>query len=163
MTIEQSAWAPQPPLPSPAGRAERLALRVIQVGAIAVVLAASTRKTFELDRFFVPKELALHLTALAAALLAIRALRRTALTTVDILLLASLSLGAVSAALATNPWLAGRAFAISVSGALLFWTARALRESGLSRPLLGGIAFAVVLAAATSLLQTYGVRIDLFS
>lgn len=163
-----TAVDPRPPAtPPPAawsgGRAERLAVRVIQIGAIAVVLAATIRKTFELDRFFVPKELALHLTATLAALFAIRALRRAALTTLDVFLLAWLLAGAASAALSTNPWLATRALAISVSGALLFWTARSLREAGFSRALLGGIAFAVVLAAATSLLQTYGVRTDLFS
>jgi O-antigen ligase len=140
-----------------------MAARVIQIGAIAVVLAASTRKTFELDRFFVPKEAALHLTAALAALLALRALRRTTFTRTDTLLGVWLLLSAASAALATNGWVAGRALAISVSGALLFWTARALRDAGLSRPLLGGIALAIVLAAGTALLQTYGVRIDLFS
>ncbi len=38
-----------------------------------------------------------------------------------------------------------------------------MREAGLARPLLGALAFAVVVGAATSLLQTYGVRTDLFS
>jgi hypothetical protein len=41
----------------------RLATRVLQAGAIAVVLAAAPYKTFELDRFFVPKELLLSVTA----------------------------------------------------------------------------------------------------
>ncbi|HEU5162695.1 MAG TPA: hypothetical protein VFV54_06100, partial [Thermoanaerobaculia bacterium] len=141
----------------------RLALRVLQIGAIAVVLAASIRKTFELDRFFVPKELALHLTTLLVALLLFGALRRTRFATADALLAGWLLLGAVSSVLATNPWLAGRALAISISGALLFWSARALARAGLARPLVGAIAFAVVLAAITALLQTYGVRIDLFS
>ncbi len=63
------------PLFTPAGptRADRFALRVMQIGAVAVVLAASTYKVFELDRYFVPKELALHLSALIAGLLAVRA------------------------------------------------------------------------------------------
>ncbi len=155
--------APPSTAVSVAGAGERIAVRLIQIGAVAVVLAASIRKTFELDRFFAPKELALHLAAFLAALFAIRALRRAALTTVDILILGWLLLGAISSVLAINPWLAGRALAISVSGALLFWTARSLREAGFSRALLGGIAFAVVLVAVTSLLQTYGIRTDLFS
>src|SRR5690606_10166957 len=45
--------------------AERRALRVLQLGAIFVVLAAVTWKTYELDRFFIPKEFVLHLTAFA--------------------------------------------------------------------------------------------------
>src|SRR5205807_9137 len=46
--------------------AERLALRIVQAGAIAVVILSSTLTMFDLDRFFVPKELALHVTAVAA-------------------------------------------------------------------------------------------------
>ena len=59
------------PFPPEANRAERLALRVLQVGAIAVVIVVSTLHIFELDRFFVPKELAFHLTAVVAGLLLI--------------------------------------------------------------------------------------------
>jgi O-antigen ligase len=143
--------------------AERLALRIVQLGALAAVLAASTYKVFELDRFFVPKELVLHAVALLAGLLTVAAFRRVAFTRVDLLLLGFLVLGALSAGLATNPWTAARALAISVSGVALFWAARALKESGLARPLLAGLALAVVVGAATSLLQTYGVRTELFS
>ena len=144
-------------------RAERLALRVMQLGAIAVVLVVSTFNVFELDRFFLPKELALHLTAVAAALLAFRSISRLSVTRVDLLLIGYLLLSTLSAAMATNRWLAMRALAISASGALLFWTSRALRDAGLAPPLLGALTLAVVLAAVTSLLQTYGVDIVLFS
>ena len=51
----------------------RLALRILQAGAIAVVLVVTTLNVFELDRFFVPKELVLHVTAVLAGLLAMRA------------------------------------------------------------------------------------------
>ena len=44
----------------------RVALRVLQAGAIAVVVVAAPYKTFDLDRFFVPKELVLSVTALLA-------------------------------------------------------------------------------------------------
>ncbi|HEX9160729.1 MAG TPA: O-antigen ligase family protein [Thermoanaerobaculia bacterium] len=147
-----------PPPPAP-----RLALRIVQAGAVAVVLVVTTWNAFELDRFFVPKELALHLTAALAALMAIRAISRLSMTRVDLLLAAYLLLGVLSAAFATNRWIALRALAISASGVLLFWTARALRESGLGRPLLNALALAVVVAAITSLLQTYGVETDFFS
>jgi Lipid A core - O-antigen ligase and related enzymes len=146
-----------------ASRAERLALRVMQFGAIAVVLVVSTLHVFELDRFFVPKELALHLTAVAAGLLAVRGLWRLGITRVDRLLACYLVLSALSAVMATNRWLALRALAISVSGIVLYRTARALRDAGLSRPLLGALGLAVVLVAIASLLQTYGVRTEFFS
>ena len=143
--------------------AERLALRVMQLGAIAVVLVVSTFNAFELDRFFLPKELALHLTAVAAALLAFRSISRLSVTRVDLLLIGYLLLSTLSAAMATNRWLAMRAWAISASGALIFWTSQALRDAGVAPPLLGALTLAVVLAAVTSLLQTYGVDIVLFS
>jgi O-antigen ligase len=144
-------------------RSELVALHVLQFGAVAIVLAAVTWKVFELDRFFVPKELALHLTAFTAGLFALGALRRAGLGRIDLLLGAYLLLGIVSGVLATNPWLAARALAITASGLVIFWTARALRVAGLDFPLLAALAFAVVLGAATALAQAYGVSTDFFS
>ena len=49
-------------------RVRELTLPIIErSGAIATVLVALPYKAFDLDRYFVPKELALHLTALACA------------------------------------------------------------------------------------------------
>ncbi|HVR37830.1 MAG TPA: O-antigen ligase family protein [Thermoanaerobaculia bacterium] len=138
----------------------RIVLRVMQVGAIAVVLAATTLNVFELDRFFVPKELVLHATALIAGILA---LHRITITRVDRLLMVYMLTIALSAAFATNRWLALRAVAISASGILLFWSARALRDAGLARPLLGTLALAIVIAALTALAQAYGIDLAFFS
>ncbi len=143
---------PSPPRPI-------AALRIVQFGAVAIVVAAATMHVFELDRFFIPKELVLHLTAFIAGWAA----TRTAMTRVDRLLALFLLLSTISALFATNPWLALRAVAISVSGVVLFWIARALREGGLARPLLDALAVAVVLCAVTSLLQTYGIELLIFS
>jgi len=141
----------------------RLALRVLQIGAIAVILAVTAFHAFELDRFFVPKELVLHLAAALAALFVIGALWRMSVTRVDLLLAGYLALSALSALMATNRWLAFRALAVTASSILLFWIARTLRDAGLARPLLGALALAVVVAAATSLLQTYGLNLEMFS
>jgi O-antigen ligase len=138
-------------------------LRIIQLGAMAVVLVVATLHLFELDRFFIPKELVLHLTALLAGLLAFRAIARAGMTRIDRLLAWYLLAGVVSALFATNPWLAIRAVTISASGVVIFWIARALREAGMERALLGGLAAAVVLAAITCLLQTYGIDLAVFS
>jgi O-antigen ligase len=146
-----------------ANRTERLTLRVLQFGAIAVVLAVTTLHAFDLDRFFVPKELVLHLTVALAGLLALRTLWRMGVTRIDLLLGGYLVLSALSALMATNRWLAVRALAVSVSSVILFWIARALCRAGLAHALLGALALAVVIAAATSLLQAYGLNIELFS
>jgi len=135
----------------------------VQAGAIAVVLVALPNAAFELDRFLVPKELALHVTAVLAGLLALRAIRRTIGGWIDFLLVAYLLLGVLSAVMATNQWLAIRALAVSASGIALFWTARGLKDAGLAGRLLHALALAVVVASVTSLLQAYGLRIDLFA
>jgi len=153
MTIPELAPPPRPP---------RAALRVVQLGAIAAIVTVATLHAFELDRFFIPKELVLHLTATLAGLFALRAMSMTR-TRIDLLLAAYLLVSVISALFAQNPWLAMRAVAISVSGIVLFWVGRALAEGGVARPVLNALAFAVVLAAITSLLQTYGIDIALFA
>jgi O-antigen ligase len=141
----------------------RAALRVLQVGAIAVVLAAAPYKAFDLDRFFIPKELVLHATALLAALLCLSRARRVGLSRVDQLIGLFLALGVLSALFATNWWLAGRAVAISLSGAACFWSARSIARAGLARPLLTALALAAIIGAITALLQAYGARTEYVS
>src|SRR5688500_14986966 len=149
--------------PTVATLTDRIALLVLQIGAIAVVLAAVRFKQFELDRFFVPKELVLHATALLATVVCLSRARALQLARVDQLLGLFLGLGLLSALFATNWWLAGRAVALSLSGAACFWSARSVARAGLGRQLVAALAIAGVVGAVTSLLQTYGLRIELFS
>ena len=138
-------------------------MRILQLGAVAVILAALPFRIFELDRFFVPKEIALHATATLVAVLCVAGARRFHASKVDALLAGFLVLGAVSAALAQNPWMAVRALGITLSSAALFWCARSLSHAGLRPQIVNGLALAVSLGALTSLLQTYGVVSDFFS
>jgi len=115
--------------------AERAALVALQVGAIAVVVAAAVYKQFELDRFFVPKELVLHVVATVAALCCLARARALRLSRVDQLLGLFLALGLVSALFATNWWAAGRAVALSLSGAACFWCARVVARAGFAQQL----------------------------
>ena len=151
------------PPPAIHSRRERIALLVLQLGAVLVVLLATTYKEFELDRYFVPKELVLHATALIGGLLAVRSLRQLRMTRVDLLLIAFMAVSFASAVFATNRWFALRALAVSAAGVMLFWIARVLRQHGRGPALLAAVAVATVLAAGTSLLQTYGVETELFS
>jgi O-antigen ligase len=141
----------------------QIALRLLQFGAIAVVLAAAPYKSFDLDRFFVPKELVLSITALVVTLLCMTRVKRLSLGRVDELLALWLALGLVSALFAPNWWLAGRAVALSLGGAACFWCARALARGGHSRALIAALALAGVVGAATALLQAYGVRTEFVS
>ena len=132
------------------------AVRTIQIGAIALVLVASTMTVFDLDRFLVPKELVLHVTAVLAALFAFGAIRQTR---IDKFFGLYLAWSALSAIFATNRWLGFRAFAVSVSAVLLFWTARALADIRI----INALAIAVVIASAVSLAEAYGMRLALFA
>jgi O-antigen ligase len=103
------------------------------------------------------------LAAAGSAALCLARARRLSVALADLLLAAFLLLCALSTVFATNHWLAVRSLGVTVSGVLVFWTARALRSAGLARPLLLTLATGVVVAAATALLQAYGVESSLFA
>src|SRR5689334_8255109 len=144
-------------------RTDRIALVLVQAGAIAVVLASLPYKPFDLDRYFVPKELVLHVAAAGAALCCLVPRRRLSFARIDWLLMGYIALSAVSAVFADNHWLSTRALAITLSGAALFWIGRVLRRDGLSRPVLWALGLAGALGAATSLMQAYGMTSEYFS
>src|SRR5438270_9459605 len=106
---------------SPTAVRDRVALYVLQLGAIAVVLVAMPYKAFDLDRYFVPKELVLHVCAAIGAIRLVSKRGRLTVRAVDMLLALFLISSVISAAFATNRWAAERALAISLSGAALFW------------------------------------------
>lgn len=143
--------------------APRGSTRVIQLGLFAVVFAALPYKLFELDRYFVPKELALHVVATFLAIALLHRGRRVRVDLIDLLLGAFLAASALSFVFATNHWLAQRALGISVSGAVIFWSARAAGEHGGHRAVLAAAAGATVCAALVTLLQVYGLTSDYFS
>jgi len=147
--------------PSPA---ERLAAALLIAGAVAVVLVAVPYRMFELDRFFIPKELVLHATALGVAALIIPGRREWTWSRVDRWLVAYFGLSLLSALLATNGWLAVRALGITWSSLLLFWSSRELARAGLGRVVVLGLTGAAVIGVLTALVQAYGiVESDLFS
>lgn len=148
---------------SESARLDRLALILASVGALAVVLAVAPYKAFDLDRYFVPKELVVHVCATLAALVCVAGRRRLALSLTDAALAAFLIVSIASAALAQNVWVASRAVALSCSGAALFWVGGVVRRRGGARPLIAALALAIVVGAATSLMQTYGVQSVYFS
>ena len=137
-----------------------LALGVLVLGALAAVLAVLPYRAFDLDRFFGPKELALHLSALFAGVILLSGARRISLTRADLALGAWVALSAVSAVFASNHWLALRAFAITLSGAVIFWSARRMARAGLGGVLARWMAAAVVLGALTALAQAYGLKME---
>lgn len=142
---------------------DRIACGVLVVGAALCVLVAVPHLTFELDRFYVPKEFVLHATAFLCGALLLPRLRQLSFNRVDLLLSLFLAASLLSALLAQNGWNAARFLAMTGSGLLLYASGRALGSAGLVRPLLYGLAVVVVLAAATALAQAYGLESQWFS
>jgi O-antigen ligase len=118
---------------------------------------------FELDRYFVPKELVLHVAALMIALVLVARRRTLSFDIVDGLIAFFLLWSVASAVFATNHWVAQRSVAISVSSAIVFWGARSVAARGSYRPILIAAAIAAVIAAALSLAQAYGLETEYFS
>ncbi|HYN81484.1 MAG TPA: O-antigen ligase family protein [Gemmatimonadaceae bacterium] len=143
--------------------ANRIAAILLQVGIVAVIIAAAPYKLFELDRYFVPKELVLHVVALFIAIVLVVRRRTISIDLPDALIALFLAWSAASALFATNHWAGQRALGLSVSSALIFWGARRLGTLEMFRPILIAAAFATVLASAASLAQTYGFQTDYFS
>lgn len=136
----------------------RAARRILQIGALGAVLAVISGPLFDLDRFQVPKELVLHLTAFAALLVVLSSVRSLSLGVADCLLIAFALLSTVSAFAAPNGWVAFRAVGITWAGLACFWSGRAIGEAGLARPLLAALAGAMVIGAGIALLQAYGIE-----
>ena len=130
---------------------------------ILAVVAALPYKVFELDRYFVPKELVLHGAALIIAVMLVARRRSLSFDLVDGLIAFFLLWSVASAIFATNHWAAQRSVAISISGAVVFWGARSVAERGSYRPILVAAAIAAVCAAALSLAQAYGLETEYFS
>jgi O-antigen ligase len=135
-------------------------LLALGAGALGCVLAVLPYRSFDLDRFFAPKELAFHAAALVAGTVTLACTRRLSLSRADLALVAWLSLSAISALFATNHWLAYRAFTISVSGAAIFWSGRAAASAGFARALARVLALVVVMGAITALAQAYGMKLE---
>lgn len=136
---------------------------LLQLGFLAVIIVALAYKPFELDRFFVPKELALHIVALLCAVTLFATRRRISLSLTDVCLIAFLALSSISALFATNYWLAQRAVSLSFSSALVFWASRRIARGGGTRGLLIAASIATIAAAAGALFQAYGVETELFT
>lgn len=135
----------------------RAGLAILQAGLVVSSVAFVGGGATNAERFSHPKEVALHVCGLLAAMLCLAGARRVRADVVDVLLAAFLALGILSAAVAaTNPWYALRAISLTASGVAVFWTARSLAGEGLGRPLLAAAAVAVALTAAGALLEAYG-------
>ena len=142
---------------------DRAAKIFLVIGFLAVIVVALAYKSFELDRYFVPKELALHVVALVCGIALFLHRRKVSLGVTDIMLIIFLAMSGLSAVFATNYWLAQRALGLSISSALVFWATRRIARGGGARGLMVAAAAATVIASGSALLQAYGIETELFT
>jgi O-antigen ligase len=115
--------------------------------------------TFDLERYLVPKALVLHATALGLLLLGFPSLRAPRWGYAEWLLVAFVGVGALSAALAENRWLALSGWGIGLSSLVLLLAAREVAER-YRWGVLSGLVTAAVLGAGLGIAQAYGVDWD---
>lgn len=150
--------------PQPIGaRTASLLLAGLAVAALGAAVAAVSHRAFDLDRFFVPKELALHAGALIAAIALVARRGERTWFRADVSLAAWVLLSLWSGMFATSGQHAQRALAITLSGAVVFWAASLLRDYGRSRSVVLLVVAATTLASASSLAQAYGLTLDVFA
>ncbi len=128
---------------------------LLVVGAFAIILLGMQSSVFDLERYGVPKALALHGVALLSLPVLLTRWRRIELGLVDALLVAFVLWSAASALLANNYWLALGGLGISLSGVIVYFAARAVAlEHG--RALAAALALAGALGGALGVAQAYG-------
>lgn len=141
----------------------RAGAHVLGAGLVIAVLVALTAAPTDLDRHQLPKETVVHLAVWLAVVLVRplppRGVRRAALAALAALVGTAL----VSGIFAQNGWLAFRAGALMLTGAVAFVTARHLAASGFATTLLAWCGAAAVIGVSTGLLQAYGVTSPLFA
>ncbi len=136
---------------------------LLGLGGLGVVLALQVSDLFELDRHALPKELALHLTALLCLAILLPGWTRVRLGVVDLLLVAWVAWSAISALFAANSWLALRSWGISFSGTVVYFAARAAAREGAGPLTLRLLTVAGTVAAFSGLAQAYGFDWDLLA
>ncbi|WP_426746036.1 O-antigen ligase family protein [Myxococcus faecalis] len=125
-------------------------------GLVATLWVAVPRGWLVTDRFTFPKALLFHAAALTTVGCWLMGARRWRFDRVSLLAGGFVGLGVVSTLAAHNPWLAFGAVGVSLSGAGLFLSARALAAAGYRDVMLQGVVVAVGLLAVSMVLEAQG-------
>ncbi|MDQ6717082.1 MAG: O-antigen ligase family protein [Gemmatimonadota bacterium] len=141
----------------------KTAARLLQAGVVVAMLVALPYKIFELDRYFVPKDLILNTVALVAGLMLVIRAKEMKVDLADKLLALFVVWSLASAIFATNHWLAQRALGLSIASAMVFWASRRIGADGAYRSVLIAAAVSTVAVSLTCLAQTYGLQTEYFT
>lgn len=138
-------------------RSFRIVSWLLRVGIIVCVLAIIPNQATGICLCNAPKELILELIGLGSIALLALYCSRIRVDCVDLFLALFLIFSIVSGGFAApDRWEALRAVGISVAGIAIFWSSRVIAKSGRGQQLLDVAALAVVLVAATVILDALG-------
>jgi putative inorganic carbon (hco3(-)) transporter len=138
-------------------RSFRLVSWLLGAGMIICVLAIIPSQATGICLCNAPKELVLELVGLGSIALLALYCSRIRVDLVDLFLALFLIFSIISGGFAApDRWEALRAVGISVAGVAIFWSSRVMAKSGRRRQLLDLAALAVVLLAATVILDALG-------
>ncbi len=141
----------------------RFAAHLLGLGLVVSVLVALPVAPTDLDRHQFPKESVAHLMVWLATLLARPTTSRLPGRALRLGLMLFLGATVVSAALAPNPWLAGRAASLTLTLLAAFITGRHLAHQGHGAILMRWGLIAGLLGGLSGLVQAQGVRSALFA
>lgn len=141
----------------------RAAAHALGIGLLLAVLVALPVAPTDLDRHQLPKEAVVHLATWLAVMLARPLSLSTLRPATRWALAAILACTLVSAAFASDGWLALRAASLVVTGAAAFVTARYLAAAGAAPIMLWWCGAAGIVGAATGLAHAYGLRSAFFA
>lgn len=129
---------------------------LLVAGAFGVVLASVESVVFDLERFQLPKTLALHVTALGLLAVGLRGLRMRSWNAFEALAAAFVTWSALSALLATNRWLALASWGVAFSALIVLRGAGSVTGQRQRDFAVGGILLAVAVGALLGVAQAYG-------
>ncbi len=139
------------------------AAHLLGLGLVVAVLVALPTAPSDLDRHQFPKETTVHLAVFLAVLLARPWPPLGTSKAVRWAVVALAGWTAASALFATNPWLALRATTLTVTALVALLTARHVAAQGGTAILLGWLALAVGIGAASGLAQAWGLEHPFFA
>ena len=140
-----------------------MAALLLALGAQAVVLAVVPSAIFDLDRFTVPKELAMLTAAALAGVVVLLRTNRIEFGVAELGLAGFTVFSAVSAAAATNRWISFRALGVTIGGVAIFFVARSIANSLGRGAVVVPLLLALFAAGTTGLFQAYGWTSDLLA
>jgi O-antigen ligase len=130
-------------------------------GLLLCISIVMRGRSLGIDRFTLPKEFVIALTAFGAGIVGAMRARIVRIDRIDLCLTGFLIWTIIATFGALNSWWALRGLFLLIAGIAVFWISRSLRDRGYGSQLIAVLALALIPVALPALLQAYGVMRDI--